>query len=265
MGPATLHGRQGCDLEYGEHVPLSSLQDHVACIWVLRARQPLAEPVLDRVLPDTCMDVVFHRRGSTSTYEASLVGTMTRPMWVPMQGREDYIGIRFHPGGIRQFLDVPARGLADRLVPCEAVLGRTAGRLAEQLSEAKSPHQAVALLEGFLAAHRRPDVHDRTIEQAIRCIVDRAGNVPIPQLAHAAGCSERHLRRRFLEVVGVSPKMLSRIARFRRACRALRAGTAVDSLGAALDCGYYDQAHFIHEFRAFYGDAPSAFLRHRDT
>jgi len=75
-------------------------------------------------------------------------------------------------------------------------------------------------------------------------------------LVAGSGWSERQFRRRFQEVAGIGPKVFSRIIRFQRALRAME---RADPLPAALDCGYYDQAHFIHDFKSFAGETPAAY------
>jgi transcriptional regulator GlxA family with amidase domain len=74
------------------------------------------------------------------------------------------------------------------------------------------------------------------------------------------GVSERHLRRVFLETVGVSPKAFAQLARFHRALRAARQHAPASWTSIAVAAGYYDQAHLIGEFRAIAGVTPRALL-----
>jgi transcriptional regulator GlxA family with amidase domain len=85
----------------------------------------------------------------------------------------------------------------------------------------------------------------------------------VDELARALAVSPRWLERRFQSAVGVTPKRLGRLVRFRRALADLDADPERAGVAVALDHGYYDQAHFIAEFRAFAGDAPRRFVEHR--
>jgi AraC-like DNA-binding protein len=86
--------------------------------------------------------------------------------------------------------------------------------------------------------------------------------VDVRALAAEVGWSRKHLAARFHEQVGLAPKALARVIRFRRALRLLDAPGAPRS-DVALRCGYYDQAHFNRDFRAFTGTTPGAWLRGR--
>jgi transcriptional regulator GlxA family with amidase domain len=90
-------------------------------------------------------------------------------------------------------------------------------------------------------------------------IVGRSGQVRVDDLAFNAAMSARQLRRLFLEQLGLSPKHFCRVIRFRHSLPKLRATGRGDWTEVALECGYYDQAHFIHEFREFSGYTPGEF------
>jgi transcriptional regulator GlxA family with amidase domain len=90
-------------------------------------------------------------------------------------------------------------------------------------------------------------------------IVSEAGLISVDALASSAGISARQLERRFLQEVGVAPKLLCRILRFQRIFHSIRAHDGRWATVAA-DCGYYDQAHLIRDFKQFAGQTPSVFL-----
>jgi len=99
--------------------------------------------------------------------------------------------------------------------------------------------------------------------QAWTSIEASAGTLEIDALAEELGWSRKHLIRRFTDQFGLPPKRTARILRFSRAIGLLRAG-AVESWSAlAVDCGFYDQAHMIHNFHRFAGSAPAEFLARR--
>jgi transcriptional regulator GlxA family with amidase domain len=104
---------------------------------------------------------------------------------------------------------------------------------------------------------------DARVLDAVTLLAASTGDVSLTALSRAVGATPRWLERRFQQAVGVSPKRLARLVRFRRALAALDAEPTAPGAAVALDHGFYDQAHFIAEFRAFAGDAPRRFVEHR--
>jgi transcriptional regulator GlxA family with amidase domain len=98
------------------------------------------------------------------------------------------------------------------------------------------------------------------VQRLCTSIVDQAGQVRIDDLAFQAGLSARQLRRLFLDQIGLSPKHFCRVIRFRNSLSRLRQAGRADWAQVAIDSGYYDQAHFINEFRGFSGYTPGEFV-----
>jgi AraC-like DNA-binding protein len=171
------------------------------------------------------------------------------------------MAIRFLPGGAFRFLGNPMSDFTDQIVPLEAVSGRKGYNLAEQLTSGNTVEDNIVLLEKYLtellSAGYRSDV---AAEGALNAIIRNNGNIRVSELAKGSGCSERQLRRKFDRWVGVAPKVFCRIIRFQHVLQMLRRGSAHNSLFAALDSGYHDQSHFIHEFNSCYGLNPSQFV-----
>lgn len=232
------------------------LRPFVRNFWTLDSARVLSVPFRHRVLPDGCIDMIFMRHGPTEDYTALVVGTMTRPIFTELAGHVDYLGVRFAPGGFRHFFDVPPGRLTDQTVPLDD-LSVWSG-LAEQVAGPGDTRARLDRLETGLARRLESEQPDSRLAAVLRTIAACQGNVTITQLARVANCTPRHLRRSFGAAIGVGPKTFCRIVRFRAALRALRRGPRPDFLAAALDAGYYDQAHFIHDFDEFYGASPSA-------
>jgi methylphosphotriester-DNA--protein-cysteine methyltransferase len=131
----------------------------------------------------------------------------------------------------------------------------------------RTVRQRLAVLERALLARLRavePGPADRLARAAVGLIEQAGGAVRIDDLARTLGVSRQHLALQFRERVGLPPKTFAMVSRFRRAGAALRRHTgAVDWTRLALDCGYYDQSHLIHEFRLFADETPERFARPR--
>jgi AraC-like DNA-binding protein len=172
------------------------------------------------------------------------------------------IGARFRPGGVAPFFHFPLDAATGEVLPLDGLLGRDAAILEEGVLAARSDAERVAAVESFLLARRGADA-DPLVATVVERIRAARGTAPPAALFSGLAPSPRQIERRFLHHVGVSPRQLSRIARFQRALRRLAGGRAVSLTTVAHDCGYYDQSHFIRDFKAFAGLSPRAYRAER--
>lgn len=213
--------------------PSPSLAPYVAFYWLLEG----APPGPQRIFPDGSIDFAFQRGdvfaqiidGERRRQAPNLLAGQMRT-WVEIEptGRAETFGIRFHPGGVWPFLRFPLHEVTDRILNLDDVLPK----LAREIAAADDP-----------------------AAQAERSLLARLPNTPpFEPWRVARGLSPRQVQRLFAERVGISPKRLARIARFQRALTAIERGNGAR---VAVDCGYYDQAHMVREFREFTGLAPT--------
>jgi AraC-like DNA-binding protein len=179
---------------------------------------------------------------------------------VGSSGHQAGVQVALSPFGARALLGgVPLRELAHREVALEDVLGREASLLAERLAEATSWERRLAMVEDAVARRvaAGPAATPST-EYAFRRLLESRGTVTVDELARELGCSRRHLAKAFAEEVGLPPKTVARVERFRRALSLT--GRGVDLAEAAQRAGFYDQAHFNRDVRAFAGRSPTELL-----
>jgi AraC-like DNA-binding protein len=246
---------QPASIEFHSYSPSLWLKPYVRNYWMLQCSGVPALPRRHRVVPDGCIDLIFMRRGPTEGYRASIVGTMTLPIEEELVSHMDYVGIRFNPGGFRRFFQTPPCELTDRIVSLDDLSAQSG--IAEKLADGRGLTASLESLEDELARRFRSEERDLLPAGVLETISVSHGNVSMMQLGRMTGWSPRHLRRMFHESIGISPKTFCRIIRFMSAFRVLRRNPRPSFLGVALDAGYYDQAHFIHEFEDFYGSSPS--------
>lgn len=246
---------------YHEYPPHPTLATHVACLWTSHAL-PAGAPVRRRILPDNCIDILWQDRAPLGF----VAGMMSRAHGFEASAPVLTVAVRFLPGAARAFFDLPLHELQDAHPPLEALWPKDeAERLAAALWEReRTPRQRLATIERALLARlamRVPAPADRLARAAIHLIEHAGGGIRIEDLARTLGVSRQHLALQFRERVGLPPKTFAMVSRFRRASAALRRQTAapVDWARLALDCGYYDQSHLIHEFRLFADQTPEAF------
>ena len=248
---------------YREYPPHPALGAHVDCMWT--ARVLVATPGrahTHRVLPDNCIDILWQDGGRP----AFAVGMMSRAIVVASAQPVATVAVRFKPGMAGAFLAAPLHALTDHRAGIDLLWGRgDADRLADALwTGALTDRQRIALIETQLLrrlrGHAPAAAGEALVRRALAAIDTSGGAARIDELAGRLGVSRQHLAACFRAQVGLSPKLYARIRRFRRATAALKAAPAPDWARLALDCGYFDQSHLIHDFQEFAGSAPLGFL-----
>jgi AraC-like DNA-binding protein len=238
--------------------PGKLLRPFVRNFWASRPAGTSRACTRQRIVPDGCIDVLFVRGGPTETCRSYVVGMMTRPIFEDMAPGAEYLGIRFAPGGFTHLFGCPAHEFTDQMVPLDSL--SLSFISADRIAESPGIEASFSMLEDCLNQRIVAARPNPALGKALELISACQGAVTAAQLSRIASCSSRHLLRIFRESVGVGPKTYCRIVRFKTALRALRRRPRPDLLRVALDAGYYDQAHFIHEFNAFYGSSPSAVM-----
>ncbi len=238
------------DSTYREFTPSPNLAPFVECFWT----GDILNDSLARILPDGCADILFITRRK-ELIETQVVGVMTRPHIVPLAAGTSVLGVRFHPGMAGACLHCDIRALNDRQVPIQSVCGSTANDLVRFVGRRSEVGPRIAALEGWLTG--LPTV--TRVQRAIGELVGRKGQLSVEDFSAVAGVSARQLRRTCLKHSGLAPKQLARILRFRHAITRMRSGE-YDMPKLALDCGYYDQAHMIRDFRDLAGISPARYL-----
>ena len=192
-------------------------------------------------------------------------GVQTKSMLLDTSVTLNVFGVSFKPGGGFPFLPMPAGELHNLQVPLDAVWTATQARaLSDQLAYECAPARKFRVIERALLAV----VRDRfTLHPAVRYAVSSLGDVSRPRsvssIVERVGMSQRRFIELFSNEVGVTPKAYARVPRFQHVLRSVEDATEVDWADVAVSCGYFDQAHFVHDFREFAGVTPSMYLRFR--
>jgi AraC-like DNA-binding protein len=156
-------------------------------------------------------------------------------------------------------LDVPLDELSGSTVPLEDVLPRAeVVRVADQLAGSGGDAERVAVFERFLLARSRDRASDPLVAAAVRALRSAEETARIGDLAATLRLSQDRLEKRFRRSVGTTPRQLATLLRLRRALASHRAGNSLSQ--ASIESGYFDQSHFIRDFRAVTGESPRRFF-----
>jgi AraC-like DNA-binding protein len=229
-------------------------------------------PLRDRALPRGAATVIFDlsARQRLDVYAADghtriavppavVMGPHVTSYVCDVDPHAGTLAIHFLPGGAAPFLPMPLQHLESDFLGVEDVWGPDGRRLHERLIEAPGAAARFALLEQFLLARARPSARYADVATALDA-VERSPELKIAEVGALTGLSPKRLITRFRTEVGLTPKAYARVRRFQAALRRLRAG---DARGAeiAADVGYFDQAHFVREFRSFTAMTPSQYAQ----
>ncbi len=256
------------------HIPCPPLSDLVEAFWQYEGPDP--PHARERCLPTGTLEIVVNLCDNEAraydrldadrprSVRGPLVrGAHTGPFVIDTAGRTSTIGVHFKPGGAFPFLG-PAAELRDGIVPLEALWDSGAAELRERLLDTATVDARFLVLEQALLARatRLPGRHPAVafaLEQ-----FQRPQRPKVSEVARRSGLSQRRFIRVFDEAVGLTPKLYGRIQRFQRTLCLVEDGQGVEWADVALECGYFDQAHLINDFRAFSGITPTAYLADRD-
>jgi AraC-like DNA-binding protein len=255
-------------VNYQQAHPGERLSRHVECFWTLEG-VPGAGEAPQCILPDGSMELVFHygdpfRRflpggGSEIQPRTLVAGQLLGEVRLQPTGWAGCFGIRFRPGGAWPFLACPVDELTGSILDLSLLQGREARELAQRITEAPDWPSRCEAARRWLLERLSPAPQDRAVEYAVQAIQASHGTVSVSALAGGLGLSRRSLERRFRRRVGLLPKQLARVLRFQRALQLRAVATPGGWPAIALECGYYDQAHLIRDFRQFSGQTPAAF------
>jgi AraC-like DNA-binding protein len=241
--------------------PVPPLSSFVDSFWIYEGY--IQAHARERVLPTGTMQLVF-TLDADGRLAASVAGPRSHFVELDTSRPFSAIGVHFRPGGGFPFFAVPSGELHNRTVSLESLWGRSGDGIQDRLWSASPAERRFAILESALIERMgsRSDRHS-AVRYAIDRIVACAGTHAVGEIVQTTGLSPRRFAELFRDQVGLPPKVFSRIRRLDAALRRIERAGEVDWTDVALSCGFFDQAHFNHDFRAFCGLNPSAYLRHR--
>lgn len=257
-------------IHYSEFAPSPSLFPFVECIWTLKSPGGFFKE-RELIIPGGRIEMIFNLSSAVYWIDSKdlsvtqscagsyVLGPRNRPFFVEQKGFIYLFGVRFRHGGLASFTAMPMSLLMNERVPLNQLFGQDADALTEQLFEVDNEQENVAKIECFLNKRLQADLNTRQTLQLIS-LVKRNGSGE--NLSEATGVHYKKLERIFSRYTGYNPKNFSRVIRFYKTLQQMtKSPSSLTSIG--LDSGYYDQPHFIRDFKAFTGKSPSQF--HTET
>lgn len=242
------------NVTYQEFSPISELENIVYCYWQLKTTSPLTDPFFYRVVADGCIDIYFEIDNPKESY---VMGFCKKYTEFPLENSFNYFGIRFLPTMFPQLLKINAKELSNRYERLLNIVPDFFLNIELNINPKTELQSLVNLFDACLVKHLSK-IHfdnDTRLYNAIEIILKEYGALNVETDLNT-GISPRQLRRLFEYYVGDTPKVFSKVVRFQNILRAKPSTQSLRRNKLFFDSGYYDQAHFIKEFKTFYGITP---------
>ncbi len=240
-------------------LPSEDLAPFVAHYWIVTWDLRGQEPYVSEVLSHPSVHLAIER-GRTEIY-----GVVKQKFIRKIEGQGRTFGVKFHPGAFYPFVNFPVSRLTDKRVSLESALGLDTQALESAVLAHEDERASMAEVERFLRT--RLPARDETVDR-VRSIVERIIADPelvkVDALVEEFGLGKRALQRLFSQYVGVGPKWVIQRFRLHEAAEQLAKlgpGETPRLADLAASLGYFDQAHFIKDFKALVGQSPADYLR----
>lgn len=248
--------KQSADnVTYVEFLPDLQLQPFIYCYWELKTAQTLKDQFSYKVVADGCVDIFFELNNSEDNF---VMGFCKKYTEFPLAHSFHYIGVRFLPTMFSQIFKVTASELSNRFENLNAVVPQTAAFISDHFSPQQTTEQIKTEFDNYFIEHisKVKFDNDNRLYAAINVILKNFGVLNV-ETDIDTGISPRQLRRLFEFYIGDTAKTFSQVVRFQTILRAKPSTQSLRENKLFFDVGYYDQAHFIKEFKNFYGVTPS--------
>lgn len=242
--------------QLARHLPSPDLAFFVEHYWIVRWDLRGQKPYMSETLPHPSIHVVFEKD------QSRIVGVVTGKFSRTIEGKGQVFGIKFRPGAFYPFAKFSVSRFKNQMLPLETVFDVDSKALEETILSWEDAGKMTEIAEQFL--RRRLPQHDEkvaVIHRIIDCMMADREVPKVDDIADRLRLNKRTLQRLFHQYVGVSPKWVIKRYRLHEAAEKLASGEVTDWPIIALDLGYFDQAHFIKDFKAIIGKSPAEYAK----
>lgn len=256
-------------MRFNYFMPSGILREYVEYYFLIE-RDPTENSPPTTVFPNIHLEMAFSfgspessfiRRGEqplVKTPDYSVDGFSTK---ISSYFNKDELGVimvGFKPWGLQQFIPFSMEEFLNKNLDLREVWPKEIGILEDELHAKHTDPERIAVIEQFLLRKATMGQTDKLIEYATMQVINANGTIPVKELASEHYLSQKQFNRRFIRAVGTTPKLFSRIVRFQRILSLMKR-EEMQLTEMAFEAGYYDQSHFIKEFRQFTNESPSSF------
>ena len=247
------------EISYRENKPNKEIENFIYCFWQLKTRKILKNEYDYRVVSDGCIDIFFDHNKPTENF---VMGFCRKFVQFPIGKEFDYIGIRFLPSAFPSLFGIDAKCLSDQSQELSKILLNFSEWINTEIKPADSFENITKTLnEKISELSKNQNInYDHRLLDSLHLILTKNGFLDTEKDLNT-GLSPRQLRRIFNFYIGTTAKSFSNVVRFQHILNAKLSKQSLKENKLYLDVGFFDQAHFIKNFKTFYGVTPSEAFR----
>jgi len=258
-------------MNYQTFQPHPDLESLISCYWTLEVPAD-NHSQRQRIVPDGCIEMAFILGDDIKRYtredefilqpRAMVLGQTIEPFYIEPTGYVNTFAIRFYPYGFANFIAEPIKNLTNKETPIELLFEeKSAKELEQKIIQASDIKERIEIIEKFLLARlNNKSFVEHIVKSTVNALLLTKGNESIKTILKEDLSKRRQLERKFANQIGVSPKQLGKVIRLQTALKMLLNKEKKSLTNIAYESEYYDQAHFIKDFKEFTGTNPKEFL-----
>jgi len=256
-------------MNYQTFEPNKDLDLLIKCYWILESPKEKT-PEKQTIVPDGCMEMIFHYGDLYRQYTENgnsiiqprcfVIGQLTRPLEIEPTGKTGIFAVRFYPDGFLPFATAPIKEMENRAVSLVELFGEEGKNIESRILNAESVSDKINLVEDFLKFRlTNKEMIDHIVKSTVETILTANGQLSVDELSREINITRRQLERNFSSAIGLSPKQLSKTIRLQAVLKRLLSKEFTNLTTLAHENEYYDQSHFIKDFKELTGFTPKEF------
>lgn len=254
-------------MAYYTIAPPHHLKKYVRFYWVLESDKPY---YIHRSMADVCPEMVFHYRGQFDELKqdgtvvksslSGIQGPANKVSWFQIEESFGIFGVYLYPYTLQSLLKIPSEEIINLQLNLFELLGTEGRELEEKMLESVDNIERLGIINSYLEKKLNKCLIQDSMYDAVHLIMNAKGNIKVKELCNTFCLSERQFERKFKKASGMNPKLFSKIIRFHNTFNEMMSSSCKSLTEVAYENNYYDQSHFINEFKTFSGLCPKEFL-----
>lgn len=264
-------------MNYKIHIPKGILNKYVKCIWSLEFEKPDSCYHKEKLIPSGCSELFFHLGNKINIEKDKTRMESDSEVLIMGQRKSHYeyiksynlgmISVMLRPEAVNPLLGIPQNEITNLCINAEDILGKSIIEISEKIQFSSFFDERVNIIEEFLLKllYKNHEKYDERVEEAVRVISVKGGDVMMHDIANQVCLSKRQLERQFHLNIGLKLKEFSKVIRFQKVLEIKQHNKDLSITELALEAGYFDQSHFSNEFKSVTGDTPAKYFKNCDA
>ncbi len=257
-------------ISYKEYKPDHTLKSIIKCYWLVENSEKPHITVEQKIIPDNYIDIIYNfgdrylletDNEEIIVPQSFVVGMMSKPVKIKINSKVKIFGIRLNPGYAYSLFRLNLHELSDTRIEVTALRKEIAVLINSICEKHNNIEGLINSMNEMFRNLRKNWFIDHEAIAIVSLIERNMGGRTISEIAQSLGISKRQIERKFNKYIGLSPKIFSRITRFQQTVKQINSHFDQDFATIPYHTGFYDQSHFIKDFKRFSGDTPAYYLR----